>query len=619
MAMLMTAIPTTVYAESETPDYSEYEPEAVSNISLPTPKEEIDENGNKSYHYDIGSQTTGLDTVTTGSLELSNKSTLGIYNGEVLQTLKFGKYNYETGHSGNVYTNELKVNGTLTLNNFSSVAVGGQYRYQSKNWLGKTETHDKYVGITAKAVTVNDYASLISGRAYFDSLTVNDNAYVSIHGDNDNKETEGNTEYTGGNSKGDGIAALGDIHDKQTHITGAISVNNHASVTFGVDNGQNPADLSKHYLNYLNGKITQTSDALVKNEETGEVTANESSLSVKGKTFISGKLNIEQSGGNMDIAAASSFIRLSESKGNSIKQTTGGSMKIGKLVCGAEGNNNSAISIEQQGSGTIELLNGVTFTSNDNNHSTITQTSTVNNGTIKLKGDFSSAIFDITQDGANGKICIEANSTLKTSEVSIAGTLENNGTINGTEDSLLEIVGGKVENNGSIYMNISMTGGELTAADGSTFADITATSGTIYLGDNLTLGTLTLGGDAIATATFDLRSQQNGVIVYVGEGGALVDDLKIKGDNVTFVAKTDGTLADITEPLTLFRSTTDGTDYDLSKAKLVIEDSTGEKTEVAFTDNHDGTVTVTGSIPEPTTATLSLLALAALASRRRRK
>ena len=39
--------------------------------------------------------------------------------------------------------------------------------------------------------------------------------------------------------------------------------------------------------------------------------------------------------------------------------------------------------------------------------------------------------------------------------------------------------------------------------------------------------------------------------------------------------------------------------------------------EVTYTDNGDGSVTL--SIPEPTTATLSLLALAGLAARRRRK
>lgn len=44
----------------------------------------------------------------------------------------------------------------------------------------------------------------------------------------------------------------------------------------------------------------------------------------------------------------------------------------------------------------------------------------------------------------------------------------------------------------------------------------------------------------------------------------------------------------------------------------------GENTKVVFNSN-DGTVTLVGLVPEPTTATLSLLALAALATRRRRK
>ena len=44
----------------------------------------------------------------------------------------------------------------------------------------------------------------------------------------------------------------------------------------------------------------------------------------------------------------------------------------------------------------------------------------------------------------------------------------------------------------------------------------------------------------------------------------------------------------------------------------------GKNTQVVFNSN-DGTVTLVGLVPEPTTATLSLLALAALATRRHRK
>ena len=44
----------------------------------------------------------------------------------------------------------------------------------------------------------------------------------------------------------------------------------------------------------------------------------------------------------------------------------------------------------------------------------------------------------------------------------------------------------------------------------------------------------------------------------------------------------------------------------------------GENTTLVY-DRESGTMTVTGLVPEPTTATLSLLALAALAARRRRK
>lgn len=511
---------------------------------------------------------------------------------------------------GNV-TNSLKINGGLNITGSGQVYIAGK---SGSNFYSRLDVDNVTISGTGNNKTVEGKETddvqlcanlnLRADAANIGSLTMKGGAAIL-----------GPYESGGG----DDTWPLGPNSDSSKSVSiGALTVDDGYLQLGRATDSNNMSHTSKNFKTFLTGAIEQNGGTIV----------------ARGKIYL-GTNSITQSGGTMELGKnpgnterlvlGSTSLNITQkasekSKGEPKLTISGAFSSTGGITNDSKADGFRKISIDQQCKGEITFEKGVLFTSVDKplfgkatiKASTISQSG---GGTINLNGDFTSADFTITQTNGiinqNGKIDLY-------SENKIGGTLENNGTINATdENSMLKLIaGGCIENNGFIYMNISMTGGELTAADNSTFADITATSGTIYLGKNLTLGTLTLGGDASATATFDLRSQQNGVTVYVCEGGAQVDNLKIMGDNVTFVAKTDGTLADITEPLTLFLS---GTDYDLSKAKLVIEDSTGEQTEVAFEDNHNGTVTVTGAIPEPTTATLSLLALAALASRRRRK
>ena len=69
------------------------------------------------------------------------------------------------------------------------------------------------------------------------------------------------------------------------------------------------------------------------------------------------------------------------------------------------------------------------------------------------------------------------------------------------------------------------------------------------------------------------------------------------------------------EGITLFETT--GNTTGLEDLTVTCVDKDGETKEMAVAYNNGAVVTTT--IPEPTTATLSLLALAGLAARRRRK
>lgn len=151
---------------------------------------------------------------------------------------------------------------------------------------------------------------------------------------------------------------------------------------------------------------------------------------------------------------------------------------------------------------------------------------------------------------------------------------------------------------------------------------------TIDLGDiNVEDGTLSLNG-ALITSDISLNSGKLNIIGDV-ETGALTlnggtitfsadstidlgEESLILGDNVAITLNVDS--LDNIAGVELFKTTGNVTGLDTLTVTLV--DSTGatKKTAVSYSN---GSV-VTGTVPEPTTATLSLLALAGLAARRRR-
>lgn len=216
------------------------------------------------------------------------------------------------------------------------------------------------------------------------------------------------------------------------------------------------------------------------------------------------------------------------------------------------------------------------------------------------------------------------NATLTANKITLEADTKltnTNGTISGVDDnSLLEIVGGKVENSGGISMNIAMEFGELTASEGSTFASIMATEGIININGIVTIkGELTLG-NATMTSLYTTTGTEGLVIVNLPNATSGINIVDVSqltvGDNVVFNVSVDS-FDDLNtnNVLTIFSNANDE-QIDITQT-ITVTDKSNNIMEVTYTDNGDGSVTLT--VPEPTTATLSLLALAALAARRRRK
>lgn len=231
--------------------------------------------------------------------------------------------------------------------------------------------------------------------------------------------------------------------------------------------------------------------------------------------------------------------------------------------------------------------------------------------TISLESTSSSAVYQssLTADTVQ----------LNGSSVEIGGSKQavinanlievNSGTLTVAADAELTtnsitLNGGKLVNSGSIESTINMTGGTLVAEAGSAIAGINATGGDIQVdGDFSMTGDLVLGGDA------ELIFADADYTIDLGEY-----DVEFSGNSSIALTLADADIANVV----LF---TGAKEDRYSGYEVTLLDAEGNSTGTAVMKyNANGDVTLgTAAVPEPTTATLSLLALAALATRRRRR
>ncbi|MBR5330988.1 MAG: hypothetical protein IKV13_05790 [Akkermansia sp.] len=204
----------------------------------------------------------------------------------------------------------------------------------------------------------------------------------------------------------------------------------------------------------------------------------------------------------------------------------------------------------------------------------------------------------------NGVITASSAYALMTADEQAAAVLSE------TDGPIILKEGSDVLNAGIIDADVVVQGGTLTLGEGGITQNITMESGNILVtGNEVQTGAMTLTG---GTITF-----KNGASVALNDGitydlsGAeivvMVDDVNnIEGSTVT-----------------LFSGNGNGSVTGLESATFTFQDMADPTNTVGgkITDLSNGSIKVeaTVAIPEPTTATLSLLALAGLCARRRRK
>lgn len=243
------------------------------------------------------------------------------------------------------------------------------------------------------------------------------------------------------------------------------------------------------------------------------------------------------------------------------------------------------LEIVQESSGTIEFNKGVLFeTSASTGASTITQSG---GGIINLSGDFSSAVFDIEQ--SKGSINLKSGAKMESNILS----LNTAATLN---------IAGTMTVNDKLSFNLTTPGQE-------TAAIVMASGGNIEV------------ADMTSAVEFNLED-------------AIISDMKMEA--LAYTAETGEAEYTYTIDLISGLSVADKEEFDtlIENGKLswslelpqALSESTITSTEllesgIQWSDSGDTLqlYTTWKSVPEPATATLSLLALATLAARRRRK
>ena len=265
----------------------------------------------------------------------------------------------------------------------------------------------------------------------------------------------------------------------------------------------------------------------------------------------------------------------------------------------------------------INISDGGSFVSNhynvfgyyDNNSAEINVSGKSNNGVAS-----SINLAQYTYIGYNGNCTMnltegaEANingigiSTLSKVNVGIGSSINK---VEGIAEGWISVDGGELENSGTISAYTQLNSGTLTMNEGATSAYLQALGGTLEI-----TGDVTFTGDA------ELSN-----VDFIFANGVEIDlsgcDFTFTGGSITItlpdaVAMAYAAEADASQFGLVFKNA--GTVSGLVGQEVTVQDAAGNTTTYTLTQDD----VVVQAVPEPATATLSLLALAALAARRRR-
>lgn len=556
------------------------------------------------------------------------------------------EFQYKSGNKE--FSNILDVEGTVYINGTATVQLGGQYKVQTRTDYVDDEGNvtktgsaysyrDDYSGLRADNVVVTGTGSgthLHSTSALIGNLTVNSGT-VTFHTDQYNGNSTGQAFWNDGTSF--------KVAQIETSLT-----QNGGSITMGCTKGDHKYTTTSHINNVFGTKDIAAS-----------ITQNAGTLSVIGYSYARTGLSIVQDAGSMTFR---DVLQFSTSGTNTIEQTGSGTMEFGRLdsnsrvdfdiiqsgdgiikfACGTNLGRayvdgvyvNSQFNISQSGDGTIEIGggNGVSGTyypiENFGNRYTTYSIEQTGAGTITIKADatITANMLNVGEEATldiDGSLTVTGPTTLSgTVEVAESATfiLDGTTTVIGNSSLVGDVAVGangtlilEEESNLSVNSVLSMSEGnsmifKIAVAEESEAAitmkengDLDFSGGSIQLEleeaakQEMAAGATLEGTEYALTLISNLSDSDIAELSGVINGALTLQPYSEEVDLIAPMAE-GGTNTSL--PITIVST------------GLRLQGNALQATFVATNPNL--------VVPEPTTATLSLLALAALAMRRRR-
>ncbi len=384
---------------------------------------------------------------------------------------------------------------------------------------------------------------------------------------------------------------------------------------------------------------------------------------VFGSGFDNATVNVSKSTGTLEFKSNINLSSLTKD-GGAIKVAEGATLKADSLNWNLVEKQTKDAGSDIEISGSVSLSSGeIKNVTSENGAVFVTNTGTltadtvnVNAGSLKMDGNGSLSANSISAN--NGNVSINTNVSLSNGAISIdgdtvtntgnlsagqivvnGGTFINEGNINYTAPSALLALGSDEDNallllsgttdasdvvvKGGDFVNIGNVGsvlveegGTLTMEGQSSATSIVMDGGRINVTGESTVGSLTLNGEN-NVINFDFSNVETAPSIVLNSGEAL--DLSSTTIMVTVSTEMLENLAG--QNFDLFG----GNVENITNATFVFTDgdadTSNDKTADVALGSTSGSIKVENiqSVPEPTTATLSLLALAGVAMRRRRK
>ncbi len=528
-----------------------------------------------------------------GTLELAKVSGNGLPENAtisegVLKVDNGGKNGFVSGNATVAAGATLQLAGTDTLG-YSGTTWGGNYT----DLITLTgESTEKKATLQVDSVTTL-------------STNINLNGHSSITGAGDIRAFDGVITATGtDNTISTTLLTRKDLH---VNVTGEADT---LTISGTINDADNTDFTSKDFIKGGEGTLILASTATVNsavNFIVDEGTVEHQGNVDRSYTLRGGELELNNNRVGKDDGTTTGIITLAAEKDGTTSENVIKS-----------GNSAGAVFTDVTGAGNLTLKNSVNVYADMD----YTGNLTLQEGTYNIGY---SGYGDSPTIANTGNITIASDATVKVDAKSdnSATLIQNGGNI--VVNGSLEVSKGTIDNTGSI--TVSGTNAKLMVNSQATIkSDITVSNGgTLDVGTNptMTLSTVSVGVDGVLDLSDTLTLTLEGLDLAAGTTIILGENTRIEITDALTIGS--GVIFDVSSwcdydsfnPYELISYTGSGT-FDASGITtgfVTIKTSTGDN-EKAYLTVADGKVTL---VPEPTTATLSLLALAGLCARRRRK